>query len=120
MHLLSRVRTGFPPTSTFGEHTQGPAMAGTHGCGVNTPKAAAVAEATTGLESVVHIPKPVMLDMGAISVITQAGLPPTRTIWLLVDIMVAGATPKGHMQVAPVDTTGVIAVPFHNRFRVSL
>ena len=50
MHEL--VRACMPPIITVGEPGfQGPAGTGMHGMGVRTPRAAAVAAATCGLES---------------------------------------------------------------------
>ena len=49
MHLHVLFTAGFPPTNTVGEPgAQGAAVTGTHGCGVRTPIAAAVAAATCG------------------------------------------------------------------------
>lgn len=55
--LQSLVKQGFPFIKIdgfVGIHI--PAAIGIHGCGVNTPKAAAVAAATCGLAIDVHIP----------------------------------------------------------------
>ncbi len=47
MHWETFVKTGWPPTVTVGDPgAHGDAVAGMHGCGVNTPNAAAVAAAT--------------------------------------------------------------------------
>jgi hypothetical protein len=43
---------------------QGVVVFGMQGMGVSTPSAAAVAEATTGFEGLVHIPKGMMLTIG--------------------------------------------------------
>jgi hypothetical protein len=44
--------------------TQGEAVAGIHGAGVGTPRAAEVAAATTGFDGVVHIPNGIIFFMG--------------------------------------------------------
>lgn len=44
---------------------QGAGMFGTHGIGVRTPEAAAVAEATVGFDMDVHMPKGPMFTKGA-------------------------------------------------------
>jgi hypothetical protein len=69
-HMHSAVqpvwRAGWPFTITLvapGVH--GELVAGTHGAGVNTPLAAAVAAATAGLDGVEHIPNVGMLTVGA-------------------------------------------------------
>ena len=56
---------GMLPSSTVGEPTtQGAGVTGTHGIGVNTPIAAAVAAATAGLLGVMHMPNGMILTMG--------------------------------------------------------
>ena len=62
------VSAGTPPALTFmdpGVH--GAAMTGTHGWGVRTPDAAAVAAATCGFDGVVHMPNGAMFAIGATS-----------------------------------------------------
>jgi hypothetical protein len=49
------------------------------GCGVRTPKAAAVAAATVGFDTVVHMPQGVTEDIGATSITVAAGLPAIMT-----------------------------------------
>jgi hypothetical protein len=43
---------------------QGATVAGIHGIGVNTPKAAAVADATTGLAKELHVPNGIIFTNG--------------------------------------------------------
>jgi len=64
--LLSRT-VGDP-----GAHGAG--VTGTQGIGVNTPIAAAVADATAGLDGVVHIPNGIMLTVGTLSMMFAAGM----------------------------------------------
>ena len=60
---LSLVRQGCPPTRIPGfMGVQVPAGTSAQGWGVSTPMAAAVAAATWGFASEVHIPKGVMQD----------------------------------------------------------
>ena len=67
---------GMFPISTVGlPGTQGAGVTGMHGIGVRTPKAAAVAAATVGLEGVVHMPKGRMLTIGLLSIMVAAGVP---------------------------------------------
>lgn len=62
----SLVRAGFPPIRSFGfPGAQGAAMTGIHGMGVNTPRAAAVAAATVGLDVLLHMPKGTIFTIGA-------------------------------------------------------
>lgn len=83
----------------FGEPgTQG-VRTGTQGIGVSTPSAAAVAEATSGLDSDMHIPKVGMLTI-SLSMIVPAGMPSIITIVSGSTISEAGAAPKVHMHKA--------------------
>ncbi len=74
------VRHGMPPMRVVPEGSHVPAGAGTHGMGVSTPRAAAVAEATCGLAMEVHIPHGITFAMGAESWIVAAGAPPISTV----------------------------------------
>ncbi len=53
---------------------QGEAVAGTHGIGVKTPLAAAVADATVGFVGAEHVAKVGMFTMGLWSIIFAAGM----------------------------------------------
>lgn len=65
MHLEVMFSAGAPPTITVGAPgTQGATVLGMQGMGVNTPSAAAVAEATVGLANDMHTPNGGMLAMG--------------------------------------------------------
>lgn len=65
MHLDTLSSAGLLPISTVGAPTtQGDAVAGTQGIGVNTPSAAAVAAATVGLAGEVHIPNGMIFTSG--------------------------------------------------------
>ena len=81
MSLQSLVRHGLPPHVTINcEGIHVPAGVGVHGCGVSTPNAAAVAAATAGFASEVHIPKGCIFTIGAVSAIVATGLPSTKTV----------------------------------------
>lgn len=54
--------------------THGAMVIGIQGIGVKTPKAAAVAAATIGLDGVMHITKGVKLAMGILSFMVLAGM----------------------------------------------
>ena len=75
MHLHVLFTAGFPPTNTVGEPgAQGAAATGTHGCGVRTPIAAAVAAATCGFAMDVHIPNGIIFTIGWLSVMHAGGM----------------------------------------------
>lgn len=65
LHVLADVSAGMLATITPlapGDH--GVVVTGTHGCGVNTPWAADVADATCGFDNVVHMPNGAMFTFG--------------------------------------------------------
>lgn len=75
MHLHVLFTAGFPPTNTVGEPgAQGAAVTGTHGCGVRTPIATAVAAATCGFAMDVHIPNGIIFTIGWLSVMHAGGM----------------------------------------------
>ena len=102
MHFDVAVATGRFPHRTVGDPgTHGLTVTGTHGIGVSTPSAAAVAAATVGLASEVHSPNGKMLTIGTVSVIVANGT-------LLASVRLAGsttsddgATPNEHISSAP-------------------
>lgn len=95
---------------TFGAaFSQGPVGTGTQGMGVSTPIAAEVAEATLGLLRLLHIPKGGILTVGAISVMTPAGRPLITTLGTGRALNAAGAEPKGHCSIAPVQRQKLIS-----------
>ena len=95
MHLLELLSAGMPLTSTVAQPgAQGAVVTGTHGIGVRTPSAAAVAEATVGLLGVLHMPKGGMFTIGAMSVMFAAGNPPASGRPAGITDRVEGAAPK--------------------------
>jgi hypothetical protein len=103
--LQSLVSAGMLPIKTVGDPgIQGAAVAGTQGMGVSTPRAAAVAAATVGLEGELHMPKGKMLTSGALSMMVAAGGPPASTRFVGSTIKLLGATPKLHCIMAPMQT----------------
>jgi hypothetical protein len=90
-----------------------PAGAGMQGWGVSTPRAAAVAAATVGFVTVVHIPQGVTDAIGVTSRIVAAGMPAMSVVSWDVTFNVPGAVPKTHMQVAPETTAIPIIASFH-------
>jgi hypothetical protein len=104
MHLEVLLSAGCPPIITVTEPgTQG-VVTGIQGMGVNTPNAAAVAEATVGLAIEEHTPKVAMLVMGMQSAMVAAGAP---ALVRLVGNTASGtgATPNEHVITAPAVTS---------------
>jgi hypothetical protein len=107
MHLLGDVRAGRPPMVVrVATGVHGPVGTGTHGCGVSTPRAAVVADATVGLASDVHIPNGGMFAPGSMSETVAAGLPSMSTRLVGMTFSVDGATPKLHDTIAVAVTFG--------------
>jgi hypothetical protein len=105
-HVEVFVKTGIPPTSTVGfPGAQGAVVAGIHGCGVNTPKAAAVAAITCGLAGLTHTPKVGMFADGLKSMIVAAGCEQDITRGVGSATSVDGDDPSAHIMVAPLLTT---------------
>lgn len=96
-------RAGMPPMRTVGEPgVHGAVVAGMQGIGVRTPRAAAVAAATVGLEGVVHMPKGLILTMGAKSMMVRAGVLEHWVRAVLVAVRGVGIMPKAHLHIEPV------------------
>ncbi len=73
---------GIEPISVNGfPGVHGATVTGTHGIGVKTPIAAAVAAATVGLAGDWHIPNGAMLTIGLLSIIFAAGIFDTSTLF---------------------------------------
>ena len=81
-------------------------VTGTQGIGVSTPDAAAVADATAGLEGVMHMPNDMMLTKGTWSMMFAAGWLPdmTRFTGSTVSGDVPGGTAIAHFSSAPLTT----------------
>ena len=103
---------GLLPIITVGDPgTHGPGTFGIHGIGVNTPIAAAVADATDGLDIDIHIPNGAMLTIGLLSIIVAAGGPPALTMPTGRTFNADGAAPNVHIICAPDDTRMPIRTP---------
>jgi hypothetical protein len=112
-HLELLLSAGILPIKTVGEPgAQGATVFGIQGIGVNTPKAAAVAEATVGLAKLVHTPKVGILTIGLESMMVAAGGPPVITILLGMILNGAGAAPKVHCIKAPAHTCTPIVTSY--------
>ena len=86
----------------------GAVVTGMQGMGVSTPSAAEVAAATCGLDGVVHMPNGMIFFMGMLSIIVAAGTLPALTRFSGVTTIVDGATPKEHINIAPIVTVGAM------------
>jgi len=86
--------------STVGDPgTQGATRAGTHGMGVNTPSAAAVAAMTVGLAILWHMPKVGTLANGRLLMMVPTGIC-TRTMAAGMTLSGTGAMPKEQLRMA--------------------
>jgi len=93
---------GIPPISTVGTPgVHGAIVAGMHGIGVSTPRAAAVADATTGLARLIHIPNDMIFTMGTWSWMFAAGWSPARVRLVGSTTNELGAIPMLHWSIAP-------------------
>lgn len=83
---------------------QGAGITGMQGIGVNTPSAAAVALATWGLASDMHMAKGRMFTSGLLSLILASGTLEEVTLFTGNTMSEEGAVPKEHIRVAPIHT----------------
>jgi len=95
---------GMLPTSIVGEPgAHGAGVTGTHGIGVKTPSAAAVAAATVGFDSELHMPNGGTFVIGTLSMIVAAGVPVSTALTGRTTSEL-GAAPKLHCITAPMQT----------------
>jgi len=100
--MQSQLTAGGPPSVTvMAPGIQGATVCGTHGIGVNTPSAAAVAAITVGLVGLEHMPNGWILTIGTLSITFAAGLPPARTRLTGSTCNGDGVTPKLHCSTEP-------------------
>jgi hypothetical protein len=106
------LRAGYPPISTVGlPGAHGAESNGMQGIGVKTPRAAAVAAATCGLDGQLHIPKTGMFTNGLLSMIVARGVL-LITLFAGSTIKVPGAAPKEHCKTE----FPQIHIPIHSSF----
>ena len=102
VHVL--FSAGIPPIMQLAEPgVQGVVVTGTQGIGVNTPRAAAVAEATAGLAIDMHMPKGGMFVIGTKSMMFAAGVV-ALTLLTGKTLRADGAIPNEHIITAPAVT----------------
>src|SRR5690242_11257087 len=95
---------------TVGEPgTHGAGVAGMQGCGVSTPRAAAVAAATWGLAGLMHMPKGMMFFIEMWSMMFAAGWKLVFTIFSGVTTKTLGVMPIVHPSNAPLQTCSGIS-----------
>ena len=105
MQVEVLLSAGLLAMRTVGEPgAQGAVVTGMQGMGVSTPSAAAVAEATAGLDGVMHMPKGMMFTMGTKSMMFAAGMLEHMVLFTGRTVKVPGAAPKLHISVAPLTT----------------
>jgi hypothetical protein len=98
-------RDGKLPSSTVGAPvTQGDGVTGTHGIGVSTPSAAAVADATAGLAKDWHAPNGMMFTIGMWSMMLASGTELVITRFVGNTTRELGAMPNVHCICAPIQT----------------
>src|SRR5689334_1237656 len=90
----------FPSITVAAPGAHGATVAGMQGMGVSTPSAAAVADATVGFATDMHMPKVGIFTIGLLSMMLAAGAP------ILVrfsgkTLRALGATPKVHIIIEP-------------------
>src|SRR5258708_35275048 len=91
------------PIMTVGEPgAHGAAVTGTHGMGVSTPSAAAVAAATVGFDGELHIPHGGIFAIGMLSIIVAAGGPPAIAAFAGSTTKLLGPTPNLHRTNRPI------------------
>ena len=108
-HLEDFVIIGEPPTRTREVEIHGAGVTGTHGMGVSTPNAAAVAEATTGFAIDRHRPKGTMLTIGLLSRMLPAGGPCAKTRLMGRTLRGDGVNPMLHLSSDPL-TRGLVTL----------
>jgi hypothetical protein len=112
MQVEVLVRAGMPPTVTVGDPgAHGATVFGTHGMGVSTPEAEAVADATVGFKRDEHMPNVGMFTMGAKSLMVAAGMFAHMMPVAGRTVSVPGVVPNGHIRLAPLTTRIGISAP---------
>jgi hypothetical protein len=111
IHFELLLSAGILPTNTVGEPgTHGAAVTGMQGIGISAPNAAAVADATVGLDIEMHIPKGKMFTIGLLSIMLAIGMA-VMTRFAGKTMRELGARPKLHCKLAPALTNCPIVIP---------
>lgn len=113
MQVDAVVAAGIPPVITVGAPgVQGATVAGMHGIGVSTPKAAIVAESTVGLAMLMHEPNVAMFIIGTKSVMAATGCLPAITRFKGRIVSGEGAMPNEHWSNDPFVSRGGMSSPY--------
>ncbi|OJX81050.1 MAG: hypothetical protein BGO92_08225 [Magnetospirillum sp. 64-120] len=113
--MLELLSAGILAIMTVGDPgAHGAAVAGMHGMGVSTPKAAAVAAATMGFAGLLHMAKGRMFTIGLLSMMFAAAGPPAMTQLVGSTTNELGAAPKLQVNIAPMQTCiPIVAATYH-------
>ena len=104
-NLQVLLSAGMPRNNTVGDPgAHGAGSIGVQGMGVKTPNAAAVAAATAGFASEVHMMNGGMLTNGILSIMFALGGPSLSTLGE-VTTSVEGPVPNVHCIMAPIHTS---------------
>lgn len=113
-NLQVLLSAGIPRTSTVVDPgTQGAGNVGVQGMGVNTPRAAAVADATAGFAKEVHMMNGGTFTKGTLSIMFALSGPSLSTLGDST-ASVDGPVPKLHCIMAPIHTNWAIETPRQN------
>jgi len=106
------LRAGLLPISTVtAPGTHGAGITGMQGIGVSRPNAAAVAAATCGFATEVHMPKGIICFSGTESIMVAMGTPWHMTRFSGVMTSADGTVPKLQAHNAPAHTANAILIP---------
>ena len=110
-NLQVLLSAGIPRNNTVGDPgAQGPGIVGVQGMGVRTPSAAAVADATAGFASEVHMMNGGMFTNGILSMMFALGGPSLSTLGEATE-SVEGPVPNVHCIIAPIHTSCAMRFP---------
>jgi hypothetical protein len=113
-HVEPSTSAGAPATIVSGARgIHGAGMLGTHGIGVRTPSAAAVAAATVGFARDVHIPNGGIFTNGTWSMTFAIGRPSTTIRPVGNTLSAPGAMPNVQVRAAPVHAFKAMVVPLY-------
>jgi len=105
INLLTLSKVGMFPNSTVGAPgIHGAGVFGMQGMGVSTPRAAAVAAATSGFAMDMHTPNGMMFSMGTWSMMLASGTWSVNVLLTGSTTSELGAAPKLHIIEAPMQT----------------
>jgi len=116
MSLQESVKIGKFAILAFPPGVHGATKTGMQGIGVKVPIAAAVAEATCGLDIDLHIPKEAIFSIGVKSIIFPICIFPMVGRKGSIITKLVGEAPKEHSNVAPLHTGFAIHLDYYLLF----